>query len=84
MKRTAQILLFVNVAIWVAFSTWTFIYLSSGSAEQNIGYLVVALLMLGNACAFLLAGLGLGKPSRLTWLFALAVLIVNILLTFTD
>lgn len=49
-----------------------------------MGYLVIALLMLGNAGAFLLAGLGLSKPRRLTWLFALAVLAVNLVLTFTD
>ena len=40
--------------------------------------------MFGNAGAMLLAGLGLGLRRLLPWLFAMAVLLVNILLTFTD
>lgn len=44
----------------------------------------IALLMLGNAGAFLLAGLALNRPGRLTWLFTLGILAVNIILTFTD
>jgi hypothetical protein len=45
---------------------------------------VVGILMFGNAGAMLLAGIGIGKPRRLFYLFAMAVLAVNIILTFTD
>ncbi len=44
----------------------------------------IAILMFGNAGALLIAGLWLGRLSKWAWLFALAVLFVNILLTVTD
>ncbi len=84
MKQAAQILLYNNAVIWVGFAAWTILRLATRSSSQQAGYMVIALLMLGNAGAFLLAGLGLSKPNRLSWLFAMAVLAVNIVLTFTD
>lgn len=40
--------------------------------------------MAGNAAAMLLAGLCLAKPNIIYLYFAIALLVVNILLTFTD
>lgn len=45
---------------------------------------MVGILVFGNAAAMLLAGIVIGWPRRLFYLFALAVLGVNIVLTFTD
>lgn len=58
--------------------------MASGAADQSVAMWVVGILMFGNAGAMLLAGIGIGKPRRLFYLFAMAVLAVNIILTFTD
>jgi hypothetical protein len=83
-RRTAQILLFANTVIWIGLAVSTAIRAASGSSASQVGYMGIALLMLGNAGAFLLAGLALNRPGRLTWLFTLGILAVNIILTFTD
>ncbi len=46
--------------------------------------IIMALLMLGNAAAMLISGLGLGMYSRLLYIFAVLVIGINILLTFPD
>jgi hypothetical protein len=76
----AQILFFLNALIWLVFML---LFLSDSALERFSTFLVSGL-MFGNALAMLLAGLGLGWTNRLAYLFALALLVVNILLTFTD
>ena len=79
--KTAQVLFYVNAAIWLLFGA-TSLFRLAGS--QAVVLWVVAALIFGNAAAMLLAGLGLGAQRRLYAYFALAVLGVNIVLTFTD
>jgi lysylphosphatidylglycerol synthetase-like protein (DUF2156 family) len=45
---------------------------------------ISGLLMFGNAATMLLSVLGLGTRRRLFYFFSLAVLAVNLVLTFTD
>jgi hypothetical protein len=81
--RWAQGLFFLNAAIWLVFGIVSAVRLA-GNAGQGMTAVVVAVLMFGNAGAMALSGALLGKRRLLFYLFALAVLAVNIVLTFTD
>ena len=81
--RWAQGLFFLNAAIWLVFGIVSVLRLG-GNEGQGVTALVVAILMFGNAGAMALSGALLGKRRMLFYLFALAVLAVNVLLTFTD
>ena len=82
--KAAQALFYFNTAIWLIFGIASLVKLAESSSGQPVILWVVGVLMFGNAAAMLLAGLGLGARRRLYYYFALAVLGVNILLTFTD
>ena len=82
-KKWAQGLLLLNAAIWLVFGIVSVVRLA-GNAGQGVTALVVAILIFGNAGAMALSGALLGRRRLLFYLFALAVLAVNIVLTFTD
>jgi len=85
--RAAQALFFINAAIWLLFGIASLVRMAAGSPGRPTGTFVagvVAVLMLGNAAAMLVAGIGIGRQGRLFFYFAILVLIVNILLTLTD
>ena len=48
------------------------------------GQAVIAAMMFGNALLMLVSGLWIGKSRKVSFFFALAVLAINIILTFTD
>ena len=73
----------LNAAVWLVFGVVSVLRFV-GSAEQAVTALVVAILMFGNAGAMALSGWLLLRRRLPCYLFALAVLGVNILLTFTD
>jgi hypothetical protein len=52
--------------------------------EQKLSYAIVALLMFGNVAAMLVSAWLAGKRWKWGYFLALAVLLANILLTFTD
>ena len=79
----AQRIFYLNAAIWLVFGILGIIRLSKND-NPSITLTVVAILLFGNVGAMLVSGLGLAKRNKRFYLFALAVLIVNILLTFTD
>jgi hypothetical protein len=74
----------LNTFIWVAFGIIYLFRDFSRIPDEVISTWVVALLMFGNAAAMLLSGILIARPARWGYYFALAVLLVNILLTFTD
>jgi hypothetical protein len=82
--KAAQILFFANAAIWLAFGVVTLARMAPGGPPQQTGTAVLAGLMLGNAVAMLVAGIGIGRQSRLFFFFAILVLVANILLSATD
>jgi len=45
---------------------------------------IISILMVVNAAAMVLSGIGIGRQKRVFLFFAILVLLVNILLTFTD
>ena len=81
--RWAQGLFFLNAAIWLVFGIVSVVRIA-GNAGQGVTAVVVAVLMFGNAGAMALSGVLLSKRRLLFYLFAMAVLAVNIILTFTD
>ena len=81
--RWAQGLFFLNAAIWLVFGIVSLVRLG-GSEGGAVTALVVAILMFGNAGALALSGALLARRRLIFYLFALAVLAVNIVLTFTD
>ena len=80
----AQALFIINAVIWLFFGFAGILRLANGTETLVITLWVITILMFGNVGAMLLAGFWLGKRSRWAFVFALAVLIVNLLLTFTD
>jgi hypothetical protein len=80
--RIARVLLFLNAGIWVALGIASLSRVSH-SPTSVITAIVIGILMFGNAGAMVVSGLGLGKWRGFYYL-ALAVLLVNIVLTFTD
>jgi hypothetical protein len=79
--RAAQALFFANALIWLILGIASLVRLASG---QGLTPVIIAVLMFGNAGAMLVSGLGIGTRQRRYFYLALAVLAVNILLTFTD
>jgi hypothetical protein len=82
--HSAQALFFLNAAIWMVLGIVSIYRIPSRSPEQVSIAWVVAMLMFGNAAAMLLSGVVIARPGRFGYAFALAVLGINILLTFTD
>jgi len=83
LNRAAQALFFVNAAIWFLFGIISLARLAS-KPGQEMAAMVIGLLMLGNVGAMLAAGIGMGRQNRWLYYFGVAVLLVNIILTFTD
>ena len=81
--RWAQGLFFLNAVVWLVLGIVSLVHLG-GSEGGVVVALVVTVLMFGNAGAMALSGALLGRRRLPFYLFALAVLAVNILLTFTD
>ena len=77
-------LLFVNAAIWPAFGIFSLMRMDLNQSVPRYVLMIIAGLMFGNVGALLLAGWGLQQGSRWGFWFALAILVVNIVLTFTD
>jgi hypothetical protein len=82
--KAAQALFFANTVIWLLLGITSLGRLAGSSTGQSTAMLMVALLMFGNAGAMLVAGAGIGKQRRPFYTFGLAVLVINIILTFTD
>ena len=80
--RAAQVLFFLNAAIWVILGITSLLRVSR-SPTSIMTAIVIGILMFGNAGAMVVSGFGLGKWRGFYYL-ALAVLLVNIVLTFTD
>ena len=82
--KTAQALFFVNAAIWLLIGLVSVAKMGAGNPEQRIAMLVIAVLISGNVAAMLVAGIGIGRRNRWLYYFGVAVLLCNIVLTFTD
>ena len=77
---TAQVLFILNAVVWLYLGTLSLV---NPRIPGTLGQIIV-ILMIGNAGALLLCAYGLGKRKKWFYYAALAVLVVNILLTFSD
>ena len=77
-------LLFLNVALWVAFASWSLARTAQPGAQRPTMLLVMGVLMLGNAGALGLAGLALRPGRRAAFWLAVALVAANAILSVTD
>ena len=82
--RVAQALFFLNAVIWLVLGVVSLVRMTNGNPDHTITAWIVAILMFGNAGAMLWSGVGIGKQQKRFYYLAVAVLIVNIILTVTD
>lgn len=82
--RIAQALFVLNGVIWFVFGVVSLLQLTRRYPDQQLTYILIAVLMFANVAALLLSAWLVGKPWRWGFYLALAVLLANILLTFTD
>ena len=82
--RMAQILLFMNAAVWLLFGFISLVRMAMDESAATSTLLVVAVLMFGNVAALLIAGVVVRKPQKRWFWLVTAVLLINIILTFTD
>jgi hypothetical protein len=78
----AQVIFYINAAIWLFF---LYLFISDQvTPGDSISSWVIPILMVGNAIAMLVCGLGLRKRNRFFYYLAVVVIGINILLTLTD
>lgn len=77
----ARLLFYANAAIWMPAAAITVVRAAGGTPEQRASAIALTVLMFANAVAMVLSALGLARRSRVFWLFAVAVVVVNLLLT---
>ncbi len=82
--KLVQVLFTLNALIWTGLGIATLLRLDTTSPQLRIVMTIIGVMMFGNAGAMLLSAWGLGKKRKFFFFSALAVLVVNILLTFTD
>ena len=82
--RIAQWLFYLNTLIWLGLGAASMLQPSRAGGISPATLLVIAALMFANSAAMLLSGWGIVRRNFSLYVFALAVLAVNILLTFSD
>ncbi len=84
MTKIAQTLFSLNALIWLGLGFGTLLRLGDTSPELKVVMAIFGVMMFGNAGAFLLSAWLLPKKRMPAFVFILLILLVNILLTFTD
>jgi hypothetical protein len=82
--KTAQALFYLNAVIWLVIGVVSLVRMANDSPDHRVTAAIVAVLMFGNAAAMLISGLGLGTRNKWLYFLAVAVIVVNIILTVTD
>ena len=78
-------LFWLNAAIWLIFGIWSMVRIgNSDGVETAVTLWVIVILMLGNVAAFLWSSWAIQKQAAWYRFAVMAVLLVNIFLTFTD
>jgi hypothetical protein len=80
--KIARALFFVNALTWLGFAVY--LYLDMVRSGNDLSAVIIALFMVGNAAAMFIGGLLIYKRIKWGYIFAIAVLALNIFLTFTD
>ena len=77
-------LFWLNAAVWLAFGIGSMVRIGTGAPGGTAVLTIIAVLMLGNVAAFLWCSWAVQKQASWYRFTVMAVLAVNILLTFTD
>jgi hypothetical protein len=80
--KIARVLFFLNTLTWLGFGVY--LYRQMTGFDNRLSAVMVAIFMLGNAIAMFISGLLIYKQSKWGYFFAVAVVAINIILTFTD
>ena len=80
--KIARAMFFLNALIWLGFSIYLFREMTRN--DNGLSATLIAVFMLGNAVAMFASGLLIYKRIKWGYYFSVAVLALNILLTFTD
>ena len=84
LKSIIPTIFYLNAVIWLLLGLSSFGRISEGRVTPIYIQAVIAILMFGNAAAMLLSGWGIHRGGRGYFYLAMAVIPINILLTFTD
>lgn len=79
-----RFLFYLNAVIWLLLGLISLYRLGTGDNAYPVTMLVVAILMFGNVVALMLSGFMLKWPQKRWFWLGTAVLLINIILTFTD
>jgi hypothetical protein len=82
--KVVQALLGLYALIWLSLAISNLLRLAGSSEQPPFVFVLVGVFMFGNAALLLISGWLLGKRHTAAYLLALAVLLVNIVLTFSD
>jgi hypothetical protein len=82
--RAARLLFFADAAVWLAFAIAALSRQAGSQPVEPATNYWVPSIMLANAAALLVAGIGLGQQKRLFFYFALLVLALNLGLALTE
>ncbi len=82
--KITQSLFGINALIWVGLGVVTLLRLGETSPQIKVVMAIMGMMMFGNAGSMLLSAWLLPKKRMPIVIFALAILTINILLTFTD
>jgi len=83
-RQIVRGLFLFNGLIWIAFGINSLVRLAENPSTQDAMFQAIALMMFGNAAAMLVSAWLIGKRDVWGFWFALAILLVNVLFTFTD
>lgn len=82
--KAARYMFYLNAATWFGLAIFSLVHMASANPEFALTYQIVAALMFANAAAMLISGYMITKQRMSWYLLALGLLLVNIILTFTD
>ena len=77
-------LFWLDAAVWLTFGIWSMVRIRNGGVGSPATLWVIAILMLGNVAAFLCCSWAIQKQPGWYRFTIIAILAVNIILTFTD
>lgn len=82
--RIGKWLFWLNAAVWLALGIWSMVRIGEDTVGGNVTLWIIAILMLGNVVAFLWCSFAIQKQATWYRFAVIAILAVNLILTFTD
>jgi hypothetical protein len=80
----ARALFILNGVIWILFGLFGLYQFAASGEAQGTSTAIIALIMFANASLMIGLGFAIGKGKKRLYYLAIAVLLINIILTVTD